>query len=150
MLVDLFLASLHHLLVFGLVAMLVLESAILRGTVDGATVRRLAGIDGGYGLTALLLLVVGAARLAWGAKGWQYYLSNPWFHAKFGLFLLVGLLSIVPTLRYLRWRRALRADPAFLPAPAELARMRGFVRLQLALVAVIFVLAAAMARYRMF
>ncbi|MEZ0469783.1 DUF2214 family protein [Luteimonas salinilitoris] len=147
MLLDLFLAAAHHLLIFGLVAMLVLESAILRGAIDAAAVRRLAGIDAGYGMSAVLLLIVGGLRLLYGIKGWQYYLHNPWFHAKFGAFLLVAALSVVPTLRFLRWRKALRADPGFLPAAAELARMRGFVRLQLALIAAIFVLAAAMARY---
>ena len=47
----------------------------------------------------------------------------------------------------LRWRKVLRADPAFAPAPAEVARLRRTVRFELMLVAVIFVLAAAMARY---
>lgn len=76
-----------------------------------------------------------------------FYLHNPWFHAKLGLFLLAGLLSIVPTLRYLRWRRAWREAPGFLPTPGELARVRGLVRLQLVLLAAVFVLAAAVARY---
>lgn len=147
MLPDLVLATAHHLLIFGLVVMLVLESALLRTAPDAAGVRRLAGIDAGYGLCALLLLAAGALRLFYGVKGWHFYLHNPWFHAKLGAFLLVGLLSIVPTLRYLRWRKALRADPGFLPAADELARMRSFVRLQLLLIAAIFVLAAPVARY---
>lgn len=147
MLADLLLAAAHHLLIFGLAAMLVLESAILRGAVDGAAVRRLAGIDAGYGMSAVLLLIVGTLRLLYGVKGWQYYLHNPWFHAKIGAFLLVAALSVVPTVRFLRWRKALRDDPGFVPAAPELARMRVFIRLQLVLIAAIFVLAAAMARY---
>jgi putative membrane protein len=147
MLPDLTLAALHHLLVFGLVAMLASESALLRGPVDGATVRRLAGLDAGYGLTAVLLLVVGLLRVFYGAKGAHFYMHNPWFHAKLGTFLLVAVLSILPTARLLRWRRALRADPAFIPDAAEVARLRMFLRVQLLLIAAIFVLAAAMARY---
>src|SRR3546814_12569630 len=86
-------------------------------------------------------------RVFHGVMGEDFYLHNPWFHAKVGAFVLVGLVSIWPTVRFLRWRKALKADPAFLPAPAEVGSLQRIVRLELALVAVIFVLAAAMARY---
>jgi putative membrane protein len=147
MLPDLTLAALHHLLIFGLVAMLASESALLRGPVDSATVRRLASIDRGYGLTAVLLLVVGLLRVFHGIKGEDFYFHNPWFHAKFAAYLLTAVISILPTIRFLRWRRALRANPGFVPDATEVASLRKFIRAQLALIAAIFVLAAAMARY---
>lgn len=143
----LLLAALHHLLVFGLVAMLVAEATLLRGDVDAATARRLAGMDTGYGATAVLLLGVGVLRVVYGLKGWDFYLHNPWFHAKLGLYVLTGLLSALPTFNFLRWRRSLRRDPAFTPDAGSVARARTVVRVELAIVAVIFVLAAAMARY---
>ena len=147
MLPDLLLAAFHHLLVFGLVAMLVSEAMLLRGPLDAATLGRIARIDGGYGACAGLLLVVGLCRVWFGVKGPDFYLHNPWFHAKLGCFVLVGVLSILPTLRFLRWRRESREQPGFQPSLAELARVRGVLRLELALLAAIFVLAAAMARY---
>jgi putative membrane protein len=147
MLTDLLLASLHHLLIFALVSMLVTESVLLRGAIDGATLQRLAKLDAGYGAVAGLLLVVGLLRVWFGIKGYDFYLHNPWFHAKLGAYVLVGLLSILPTVRFLRWRKALRADAAFLPPANEVARLRGIVRFELVLIAVIFVLAAAMARF---
>lgn len=147
MLPDLLLAALHHLLVFALAAMLVAEAVLLRGPLEAATIGRLARLDAGYGASAGLLLVVGLCRVWFGVKGADFYLHNPWFHAKLGCFLLIGLLSILPTLRFLRWRRAVRELPGFQPSAAELARIRGVLRLELALLAAIFVLAAAMARY---
>ena len=50
MLLDFVLASLHHLLVFGLVSMLVAESVLLRGTLDRVSLQRLreAVEDAGY------------------------------------------------------------------------------------------------------
>ena len=146
MLTDLFLAIAHHLLVFALTAMLVAEAVLLRGNLDASVLRRLAGLDAGYGVSAMLLLVVGLCRVFFGVMGEDFYLHNPWFHAKLGAFVLVGLMSILPTMRFLRWRKALRADPAFLPAPAELGRLRTILRLELMLLAAIFALAAAMAR----
>ena len=147
MLTDFILASLHHLLVFGLIAMLVAESVLLRGSLDRPTLQRLAGIDRGYGLCAMALIVVGVCRVVFGIKGYDFYLHNPWFHAKMAAFVLVGLLSILPTVRFLRWRKALAANPIFLPDASETARMRGIVRFELILLAAIFVFAAAMARY---
>ncbi len=144
---DLLLAAVHHLLVFALIAMLTAESVLLRGPMEAAALRRLAGLDSGYGVCALLLLAVGAGRIAYGAKGYDFYLHNPWFHAKIGAFVLVGLLSILPTVRFLRWRKALRADPGYLPPPAEVGTLRTLVRLELALIAVVLVCAAATARY---
>jgi putative membrane protein len=147
MLTDLVLAAFHHLLIFGLVSMLVAQSVLLQGRMDGGVLAKLGGIDRGYGITALLLLVVGFMRVFQGIKGEDFYLHNPWFHAKIGAFVLIGILSIWPTLRFLRWRKALKADAAFLPAEDEVRRLRRIVRFELVLVAVIFVCAAAMARY---
>ena len=147
MLVDLLLATGHHLLVFALVAMLVAEAVLLRGALDAPTLQRLARLDAGYGASAGLLLIVGLCRVAFGLKGHDFYMHNPWFLAKLGSFVLVGVLSIVPTVRFLRWRKTMRANPGFVPPPSEQARLRGVLRLELALLAVIFALAAAMARY---
>jgi putative membrane protein len=144
---DLLLASLHHLLVFALVAMLVAEAGVLRGSLDAAGLRRMFKLDAGYGASAGLLLVVGLLRVFHGIKGADFYLHNPWFHAKLGTYVLVALVSIAPTLNFMRWRKASRTDAAFTPAAAQLARARGIIRFELVLIAMIFVLAAAMARY---
>lgn len=147
MLKDFLLASVHHLLAFGLVAMLVTQSVLLSREVDAAGVRRLAGVDRGYGIVATLLLVVGLLRVYQGVKGSDFYLHNPWFHLKFGAFVLAALISILPTLRFLRWRKALKADPGYVPATTEVGAMRRLVRLELVLIALILVAAAGMARY---
>ena len=82
MLKDFLLASFHHLLAFGLVAMLVTESVLLTCPLDTPAMKRLAGVDRGLGIVATLLLVVGMWRVYGGIKGADFYLHNPWFHAK--------------------------------------------------------------------
>lgn len=146
--IDLVLAIAHHLLVFGLVAMLAMEAALLRGPgITSAQTRSLSRLDAGYGATAGLILVVGALRVLFGAKGWDYYADNPWFWGKMASFAAVGLLSLPPTLRFVSWRRALTLNPAFVPDPAEIVRTRRFLSLQAIGVASIVVFAAAMARW---
>jgi len=147
MLTDFTLASLHHLLVYALVAMLVAEAVLLRGGVDRSTLQRLAGIDRGYGICAMLLIVVGICRIIYGVKGHDFYLHNPWFHAKMATFALVFAFSIRPTVVFLRWRKTLRDNANFVPDPAHVQQLARLVRIELVLVAPILVFAAMMARH---
>lgn len=146
MFADWALASLHHLAVFTLAAILAAELAIVTLAVDARAIGRLARIDAAYGAMAGVVIIVGVARVIWGAKGYEYYLANHIFWTKMALFLAVGLLSIPPTIRYLQWRKELRADPQFLPAGAAIARVRGYLWAEAAFFLAIPVAAAAMAR----
>jgi putative membrane protein len=58
---------------------------------------------------------------------------------------VVGLLSIGPTIRFLRWRRALRADGS-LPAADEVRRVRKLVMVQAHIIPVIPLAAVFLAR----
>lgn len=142
---DLVLAVTHHVLVFGLAVMLAMELAYLRS--DPVPVRRLAGLDAGYGGVAVAAMLVGVARVVWGAKGWIAYQDNPWFWAKIATLTAIGLISILPTMRFIRWSRALKADAAFRPPVAEVAKAAMWVRLEVLLLFPLVGFAAAMARY---
>jgi len=142
---DLVLAIVHHLLVFGLAIMLAMELAYLRA--DPVPVARLSKLDGGYGGVAALIVVVGVARVLWGAKGWVAYQDNLFFWAKIATFVVIGLLSIAPTIQFIKWSRALKADPGFLPPAAEVSRAALWVRIEVLLLLPLVAFAAAMARW---
>jgi len=144
---DLLLAVLHHLAVLLLTVALTVEWTLLREPPDAARLTRLLRADAGYGLAALTVLVVGGLRVRYGLKGADYFLHNPWFLAKLGVFAAIGLLSLLPTLRLLRWRRQARARPDVVPAPAQVVTVFRVVSVELGLLALLFVLAATMARY---
>jgi len=147
MLTDLILAILHHLAIVTLIVLLAFEFAVLRPGITADNLRRVTHVDAAYGAAAGLVVVIGVSRVIWGAKGADFYMSNPWFWAKMFSFLLMGLLSIPPTLALLKWRKAWRLDAAFLPADGEVARLRRFVHAEVGLLALIVTFAAAMARY---
>ena len=91
---DLILAVLHHILVFGLVAMIMAERVLLRALpID---VNRLARLDAGVGGAAVMVLIVGVCRAIWGGKGWMFYEANPFFWAKVITFGLIAAASIPP------------------------------------------------------
>jgi len=138
---DLALAIAHHLLIFALFAILIAEWVEVRPDMTAAAARRVARIDIGYGMLAALILAVGFSRAVYAAKGWNYYAHNAFFWAKLGVFAAVGLLSVPPTLAFIRWRRA-----ALAPEAADVARVQRFIHAELLLFALLPGFAAAMAR----
>ena len=59
---------------------------------------------------------------------------------------MIGLLSILPTLNYFRWRKALRDNPNALPDIAAIQTTRKLIHIELALLFLLPILAALMAR----
>jgi len=142
---DPVLAVLHHLALLAVFGCLLAELALLRLSPGPAWVELLARIDLGDGIAAAAALCAGIARVLWGIKGPAFYADNPVFWLKLGLFVLIGLISVIPTLGYLRWRREARADGT-LPGRAEVARLRRWVAVQVPLFAGLPLLAVLMAR----
>src|SRR5262245_29577211 len=138
---DLVLAILHHLIVFSLVAILFAEFVNVRIGMDAAAVRRVAAIDAWYGVLAGLIVIVGLSRAIFAAKGWDYYSHDLFFWAKIGTFVVIGLLAILPTVSYLKCRRA-----GATPAHAAVANVRRYLWIEVVLFAPLLAFAAAMAR----
>lgn len=143
---DAWLAIAHHLAVFGVAAVIAAEWALVRGTMTAADVRRLGRVDSVYGIAAMAVIIAGVARVIWGVKPADFYTESATFWLKMGAFLAMGLLSILPTIRYIGWRRALDADPSALPSDEAVGWARRMINLQLAVFVLIPVFAALMAR----
>ena len=103
-------------------------------------------IDGLYGGIAMLIIVVGAGRVLFGLKGWEFYVTYWAFWAKMAAFALVGLLSIQPTIRFIRWRKAAASDPAFAVSDAEIRGVRFYLHAEATVFVLIPIFAAIMAR----
>lgn len=146
MLTDALLAWLHYLAIFSLIVPLAAEAVLLRTDMPAAAVRRLARYDLAYLACALAVIATGLLRLFYGAKGAPFYLPNPWFHAKMGLFVLIALLSLRPTMAFLKWRRQARMLPGFVPTNTEIRRIRRWVMVQVHLFGFLPLFAALMAR----
>ncbi|KAB2901606.1 MAG: DUF2214 family protein [Burkholderiaceae bacterium] len=140
------LAYAHLLAILTMTVFLASEAALCRAEwFNAAVVERLARVDMIYGASAVAVLATGLARTWWGAKGTAWYWSQPLLHAKVTLFVVIGLMSIVPTMRYLRWRKALRANGT-LPDEADIRSTRRMVMVQAHLLALIPLAAVFLAR----
>jgi len=138
-------SSLHLLaLAIGLPAVF-LRGRALKGRLDPDGLRRLLAADNVWGVAAGLWIVTGLLRAFGGLeKGADFYLRSPLFWTKMGLFLLVLLLEIRPTVTLIRWRVALRRgreiDTSAAPALYTLNHV------ELAIVVVMVFVASMMAR----
>jgi putative membrane protein len=138
---DLTLACAHHVLIFAIFGTLFGEMVALNGTLDAATLKRVARLDLIYGIAAALVILAGFGRAIFAAKGWSYYSHNGFFWAKIATFALIGVVSIKPTLAFRRWVNS--------SAPPQAAALRGVRRLlhvELTLFVLLPIFAAAMAR----
>jgi putative membrane protein len=139
---DAIAASLHYLSIFVLFSLLTCEHVLFKAELDVATARKLLRIDMIYGA----VLLTGLARVIWFGKGLDYYLHNWVFHAKVSLFILIGLLSILPTLTFFNWRNDLLAGKAPTITPAQAKRTIMVIRLELLILVCLPFLASLMAR----
>lgn len=100
-------ASLHLLaLGIGLGAVLARARA-LQNTLDPAGLRRVFAADSWWGVSAILWIGTGLARVLAGMeKSTEYYLRNHVFWAKMALLLVILLLETRPMVTLIRWRSA--------------------------------------------
>ena len=143
---DLFLAAAHHLAVFALVAVFAAEFALVRPGLAGPRLAQLARLDAAYGAMAALVVAVGLCRIFFGAVDAGYYWGNHAFWGKMAAFLIMGLLTIPPTLSIRRWRDASKDVQGYEPPAGEIAASRRFIHLQAGALVLIPIFAAAMAR----
>jgi putative membrane protein len=144
--IDALLSYLHFTAILLVFAFLTVEVMLMRGALEPASVRLLGRVDLWYFGSAIAALVTGFLRLVLGAKGADFYLNSWPIYVKLGLFLAVALVSVQPTLTFIRWRRALDHDPAWRVEDGERRRMRRYLMVEVHLAALIPLIAVIMAR----
>lgn len=100
---EIILRYLHFISIFAIVGSLVSEHLLLKNELTREEIVRISRIDAVYGMAALTLLGVGLTLWLGGfGKPTAFYSQNWIFHLKITLFLLIGLLSIYPTVFFIR------------------------------------------------
>lgn len=146
MILESALAYAHIVAILAVVVFLTSEAALCRPEwINAAVVRRLVRVDVIYLVAAMALLATGLARAWFGIKGAPWYWAQPLLHLKLTLFVLIGLISIKPTLAFLRWRKQLDADGS-LPTDAEVRSTRRWVMIEAHLLMLLPLLGVLMAR----
>ena len=139
-------AFLHHVAAFAFVAALAIELVLIREELTLKTAHKLPLIDLAAGISAGVVLIVGAVRVMYFEKGADYYLHSAPFIAKLSLFVIIALLSIYPTITFLTWIKPLQAGQ--IPVLSDVKRrvLRAIIHAELGLVVLLILCATLMAR----
>ncbi len=141
-----FAAFLHHLCFVFIMIILSAEMILLKQPLTLASARKIQRIDAIYGALAGLILIIGGLRVMYFEKGAAYYMHSVPFVAKMILFILVGLISIRPTLTFLKWNRSLKAGIVPELNDAQNRTLRLTIHVELTLLALMILCATMMAK----
>jgi putative membrane protein len=139
-------AFLHHLAAFTLTAAIIYELVTFRKDLSLAEARKIQRMDILYGISAGVLVIVGLLRVFYFEKGAAFYAQNWFFWLKMAGFGLAALLSIYPTVRFIRWRKPLAANQVPSLTDGEASRIKMILRLEMLAIGLILFAAAMMAR----
>lgn len=143
MLSTVILPWLHYLGIIVMSGGLVAEMYLLKLEPRADAVRLLVRADRFYFVGVLIVLISGLARM--GDKGVGYYFKIGAFHGVLTLFVLTALISLVPTFRFISWRKALEVS-GVLPEAKAWGGTRKFAHMQAAAIAIIALLMVLTAR----
>jgi len=131
----------HFVCIFGIVGALVGEHLLIKAKMTRREIKRMANIDAIYGVAAVVLLAAGFSLWFALGKPEEFYTKNWIFLAKIGLFIIVGLLSIIPTVFFNKNRKGDADEVIEVPK-----RIVMCIRIQLLLIFIMPLLATLMAR----
>ncbi len=99
---EIFFRYLHFIGIMSLAGCLVMQHLLIASENKIEELKKIAFIDIVYGISAVLTLIAGLALWLFVGKGSSFYLENGVFHAKLTLFIIIALLSIYPSIFYIK------------------------------------------------
>ena len=136
----------HFFAFFALTAALMLQLTLISESISVDIAKRIQRADRVYGIAAILLLIFGLLRVYYFDKGVDYYFSNAFFLLKIGVFVLVGLMSLYPTIIYLRWNAELKQNISPDLSTRQVHLLRRIIHTELVGILAVLLCAALMAR----
>lgn len=142
---DAILAWIHFVLIFGLASCLFAELVLYRSAMERAAFSVLRKIDMAFGILAGLIILSGISRVIYSPKGSEYYMHNSYFWTKMALFVTVAILSIPPTVHFIRVWLAQKDSQTIAIDAGVAARIRAFMVSEAVILLTIPLFAALMA-----
>ncbi len=130
---------LHVLSIISLVSLLTSEFFIIKNPIDNKSLRILKTIDLYYGIAAGLVLATGLVRVFL-EKGLEYYIHSYVFWVKMMLFIIMGAVSLLPTVMLIKAKVGVDIDAA------KYIRLKKAILLQIIIVPFVVLCAIYMAR----
>ena len=143
---SIFIPYLHYIGIMALMGALITEHLFLKPGLSKSQVKALKTIDWIYGLSAILVLATGLLRWFFYGKGSDFYLSNPLFHVKLTLFVILGVVSLFPSFKFRKWNKLFKSGQQPDISEKVVKKQLMFIRIELLIMAIIPLLAVMIAR----
>ncbi len=140
MTLEIFVRYLHFLSLFIMASAMVAELVLFKPQMTRQELRRLVAMDAVYGTSVIIVVAAGLTLWFGLGKPAEFYTQNWIFHLKVGLFVVIGLLSIYPSVFFMKNRKGEPLDMIQMPKSIQ-----SIIRLELALLFLIPLLATLMA-----
>lgn len=137
---ELFFRYIHFIGIMSLAGCLVMQHLLISSENKIEELKKIAFIDIIYIISAVLTLIGGLVLWLFVGKDSSFYLSNGVFHAKLSLFIVIILLSIYPSIFYIKNKNK---EVASIKMPKVIIML---VRMQLALLFILPYLGVLIAR----
>lgn len=139
-------AYVHFLAAFTLVFSIIFEWFTYSRHLTLIEAKRLQTIDIIYGVSAAVVLVFGFLRILYFEKDSEFYFQNPFYKIKLYAFLVVGLLSIYPTVKFFKWGKVTKLGVAPTFKEEEFKIIKWILRAEVAGLLIIILSASFMAK----
>jgi len=139
-------AFFHHIFFLTIMLVLAFEMLMLKQPLTLETTKKIIRYDAIYGMSAGLILVIGGLRVMYFEKGAYYYLHSAPFFTKMALFILVGLISIYPTMTFLKWNKSIKQGILPTVTEAQTRKLRLVIHVELTLLGLMILCAVLMAK----
>ena len=141
MFLEILVRYLHFGSLFALSAAVIAQAFLLRPKMIRREIAQIQRVDLLYAVMVVLVLGTGFAQWFWVGKPSQFYSSNPIFHAKVPLFLIIGILSAWPSVFLGKQKKGEPGEAIEVPRSVILS-----VRAEVVLLALMPLLASLMAK----
>ncbi len=138
---ELFIRYIHFISIITVAGALVSEHMLLAKELPRSVIKKLSIIDTIYGIAALLIVGTGLAMWFAVGKGADFYTSNPVMHIKFTLFVILGVLSLWPTIFFIKNRKGDQTEIVDIPK-----RIFMFLRIEILILFIMPLLATLIAK----
>lgn len=139
---NIFIPYLHFIGIMLMMSALFTEYMLIRAELVKDRIRILTVADVVFGISLAVVIISGLLR--WflvDAKGAGYYNTQPFFHIKLTLFVLMIILSVFPSRKFRLWKKMSNKDDQFVPTEKEVKKQLLIIRIEMLLMIIIPVLA---------
>jgi putative membrane protein len=125
------------------------EYLIVKIKITSEGLRMLSIANSIFVISLVIVLLSGLLRWFMFGKGHDFYMTNPFFHTKLTLYIILAIVAFFPGKKINKWKRQLNGDASFQIVEKEKKSLFLLFRIEFMIIIIIPLLAVLVARGNM-